>query len=298
MSPPLSDLTAFAAIARYRSFSRAAAEIGVSRSALSHTIRMLEQRLGFRLFNRTTRSVALTESGTELLSRLGPVLGDLETIFDDLAGKQGEPSGVLRINAPEVAVHLLMQRVVPEYLARFPQMHLDLAAEGRLVDIIAQGFDAGIRLAGSVPLDMIAVPFGDPVRFIAVASPDYLKTHTPPQKPEDLAGHRCIRQRLPSGKPYYLWEFERDGDVRKIEVPGVLTLDNINMMTEAAMAGMGIAYVPDIVAKEGLIQGSLVSVLDAWCPPVPGLCLYYSGRRHVPAGLKAFIDILRSRLPN
>ncbi len=297
ITPPLPDLLAFAAVARHRSFSRAAAEIGVSRSALSHTVRMLEQRLDFRLLNRTTRSVALTEAGAELLARLMPVLGDLETIFDDLAERQGEPSGLLRITTPESAARLLMRSVVPEFLKRYPQMRLDLAADGRFVDIVAQGFDAGIRLSEAVPLDMIAVPFGGTVRFVAVASPDYLSASPRPAVPDDLAVHRCIRQRLPSGTPYR-WEFEREGQTRNVDVQGVLTLDHNGMMVEAAVAGMGIAYVPETVAKEDLDNGTLVLVLEEWCPPAPGLCLYFPGRRHVPAGLRAFIDVLRRELPN
>lgn len=297
ITPPLPDLTAFAAVARHRSFSRAAAEIGVSRSALSHTLRMLEQRLGLRLFNRTTRSVALTEAGADLLTRLAPVLGDMEAIFTDLAERQGQPSGVLRINAPESAARLLLQTVVPDFLALHSRMRLDIAAEGRLVDIVAMGFDAGIRLAETVPQDMIAVPFGGALRFLAVAAPGYLADHPAPATPAGLEAHRCIRQRLPGGT-LYQWEFEREGQTLTIDVPGVLTLDHNGMMAEAAMAGMGIAYVPETVARAGLADGRLVTVLGDWCPAGPGLCLYYPGRRHVPAGLRAFIDLLRQRLPN
>lgn len=296
ITPPLPDLMAFATVARHRSFSRAAAEMGVSRSALSHTLRILEQRLDMRLFNRTTRSVALTDGGAELLSRLVPVLGDLETIFDALAERLGEPSGVLRINGPETAIRLLMKSVAPEFLARYPQMRLDLAADGRFIDIVAQGFDAGIRLADAVSLDMIAVPFGGALRFVAVASPDYLATHPAPIDPDGLRLHRCIRQRLPSGK-LYQWEFEKAGGLQTVDVPGVLTLDHNGMMVEAAIAGMGIAYVPETAAVEALVQGKLVLVLEEWCPPASGLCLYYPGRRHVPAGLRAFIDVLREHLP-
>lgn len=295
-APPLSDLMAFATVARHRSFSRAAAEIGVSRSAISHTLRMLEQRLGLRLFNRTTRSVALTEAGTELLSRLAPLLGDLEVIFGDLEARRGKPSGILRINAPESAARLLMQQVVPEFLTTYPRMRLDLASEGRFVDIVAQGFDAGVRLAEAVPQDMIAIPFGGALRFLAVASPAYLDAHPAPTAPSELSAHRCIRQRLPGGSLYH-WEFERGGRTQIVDVSGVLTLDHSGMMVEAAAAGMGIAYVPETVAWENLRSGALVPILEDWCPRGPGLCLYYPGRRHVPAGLRAFTEVLRKWLP-
>jgi len=287
---------AFAAVARHRSFSRAAAEIGVSRSALSHTVRMLEERLNLRLLNRTTRSVAPTEAGAKLLAQLAPVLAEFGAIFDDLAERQTGPSGLLRINAPETAVRLLMRTVVPAFLKKYPSMRLDLAAEGRLVDIVSQGFDAGIRLADAVPLDMIAVPFGKMVRFVAVASPDYLRVHPALVVPDDLSQHRCIRQRLPSGA-LYQWEFEKAGQSCEIDVPGVLTLDHSATMVEAAAAGMGVAYVPEIATSERLRDGALRLVLEDWCPPSPGLCLYYPGRRHIPSGLRAFVEMLRAHLP-
>ncbi|GGB00047.1 transcriptional regulator [Allosediminivita pacifica] len=295
--PPLSDLTAFATLARHCSFSRAADELGVSRSALSHTVRVLEERLEMRLFHRTTRSVSLTEQGAELLARVKPVMGDLETIFDDLAERQGGPSGLLRINASESVVRLLMQHVVPTFLQRHPRMQLDLSSEGRFVDIVAQGFDAGVRFRDAVPLDMIAVPFGGPERFVAVASPDYLATHPAPVEPAALAHHRCIRHRMPSGAAYS-WEFETEDERLSIDVPGVLTLDHVGLMVEAAASGMGIAYVPEIAARAALGNGQLELVLEQWCPAGPGLCLYYPGRRHLPAGLRGFIDVLRETLPN
>lgn len=189
-----------------------------------------------------------------------------------------------------------MKSVAPEFLARYPQMRLDLAADGRFIDIVAQGFDAGIRLADAVPLDMIAVSFGGALRFVAVAAPDYLARNPAPIEPVGLRLHRCIRQRLPSGK-LYQWEFEKAGEIQTVDVPGVLTLDHNGMMVEAAAAGMGIAYVPETAAVEALMRGELVLLLEDWCPPAPGLCLYYPGRRHVPAGLRAFIDVLREHLP-
>ncbi len=189
-----------------------------------------------------------------------------------------------------------MRRVAPEFLALYPRMRLDLSAEGRFVDIVAQGFDAGVRLAEAVPQDMIAVPFGGSLRFLAVAAPAYLDRHSPPQTPQDLSHHRCIRQRLLGGTLYH-WEFERDGRVTSVDVPGVLTLDHSGLIVEAAVAGMGIAYVPETAAQEELAKGRLLPLLEGWCPPGPGLCLYYPGRRHVTAGLRAFIEVLRRCLP-
>ncbi len=283
-------------MARHRSFSRAAEEIGVSRSALSHTLRTLEQRLGIRLLNRTTRSVALTGEGADLLSRILPVLGDLDEIFADLAERRGEPGGTLRINASEQAARILLRHVVPDFLERYPRMQLDLAIDGRFVDIVTQGFDAGVRLAEAVPQDMIAVPFAGPLRFVAVAAPGYLAQHPAPQVPADLSAHRCIRQRLPGGS-FYQWEFERHGRAETVDVPGVLTLNNNAVMAEAAMAGLGIAFLPETVVREALDADRLRLVLEEFCPPEPGLCIYYPGRRHVPAGLRAFIALLKEKLP-
>lgn len=291
--PALDDLTAFAAIAAHRSFRKAADELGLSPSSLSHMMRELEARLGVRLLHRTTRSVSPTEAGERLLARLRPVLQDLDRALEEVdAVRGGGPSGRLRINANETAARLLMQRVVPAFLARHPGMSLDLVTEGRLVDVVAEGFDAGIRLAESVPQDMIAVRFGGETRFLAVASPAYLATRPAPRTPDDLRDHACIRIRLPSGKPYR-WEFERHGQEMALEVEGPLTLDHVELMTEAARDGLGIAYVPEASAAPHLGSGALVTVLEEWCPRIPGLCLYYPGHRHVPPGLRAFIDVLK-----
>jgi DNA-binding transcriptional LysR family regulator len=290
--PSLADLTAFSAVATHRSFRRAADALGVSRSSLSHAMRSLERDLGIRLLNRTTRSVSLTEAGEQLLRRLTPVLRDLDEALDLVADEGGQPTGTLRINANEGAVRLLLQNVVPRFLARYPGMSLDLVAEGRLVDIVEQGFDAGVRLGESLPQDMVAVPLGDDFRFVTVAAPSYLAQQPRPVTPDDLMQHRCIRHRLPSGK-LYRWEFARQGQEAVINVPGALTLDNNGLMIEAAANGLGIAYVPETAARACLDDGRLVTVLDDWCPVIPGLYLYYPGHRHVPAGLRAFIDVIR-----
>lgn len=290
--PTLVDLTAFSTIAQHRSFRRAADVLGVSPSSLSHVMRGLEHDLGVRLLHRTTRSVAPTEAGEQLLARLAPALRDLDAALDAVADARGQPSGTLRINGNESAIRLLLRTVVPRYLARYPGMSLDLVAEGRLVDIVEQGFDAGIRLGESLSPDMIAIPLGADLRFLAVAAPSYLARRPPPLTPDDLHAHCCIRQRLPSGRRYR-WEFRRQGQEIAIDVPGALTLDNNALMVEAAAACLGIAYVPESAARAWLDDGRLVSVLEPWCPAIPGLFLYYPGHRHVPAGLRAFIDEIK-----
>lgn len=290
--PTLADLTAFSAVATHRSFRRAADALGVSRSSLSHAMLALERELGVRLLNRTTRSVSPTEAGEALLARLAPVLRDLDEALDAVADARGNPSGTLRINANESAARLLLKTVVPRFLKRFPGMSLDLVAEGRLVDIVEQGFDAGVRLGESIPRDMVAVRISDDLRFVVVAAPSYLAGRTPLITPDDLRSHDCIRQRLPSGKRYR-WEFRKHGQEVAIDVPGVLTLDHNGLMVEAASDGLGLAYVPESTARDWLDDGRLVTVLEDWCPFIPGLCLYYPGHRHVPAGLRAFIDVLR-----
>ncbi len=291
--PSLADLTAFASIAEHRSFRRAADALGVSRSSLSHLMRTLERTLDVRLLHRTTRSVAPTEAGERLLKRLAPVLRDLDEALDAVSDDSGQPSGMLRINGNEAAARLLLGTVVPLFLARYPQMSLDLVSEGRLIDIVEQKFDAGIRLAESVPQDMIAVRLGGDMRFVAVASPAYLAANPMPVHPDDLRQHRCIRQRLPSGK-LYRWEFARHGQEIAIDVRGALTLDHSGLMVEAAIAGLGVAFVPEDVARAGLESKKLAIVLEDWAPAIPGLCLYYPGNRHVPAGLRAFIDMVKT----
>lgn len=290
--PALSDLGAFASIVAHRSFRKAADELGLSPSTLSHMMRTLERNMGVRLLNRTTRSVSPTEAGERLVSRLQPVLRDLDRALEEVDAFRDGPTGTLRINASEPAARLLLRVAVPAFIARYPGMSLDLTTEGRLVDIVARGFDAGIRLGEDVPQDMVAVRFGGPMRFIAVASPDYLAAHPAPRTPDDLNDHICIRQRLPSGK-LYRWEFSQRGQELAIDVPGPLTLDHQLLMAEAAADGLGIAYLSNTTARPFLAAGTLVTVLDDWCPEISGLYLYYPGHRHVPAGLKAFIDVLK-----
>lgn len=291
--PSLNDLAAFAAVAGHHSFRKAADAMGVSRSALSHTITGLERKLGIRLLNRTTRSVSLTPAGAQLLERLDPVLQDLDQALDALSDARGAPRGVLRINANKSGAEFLLNQVVPRFLDLHPEVELDLVSDGRLIDIVEHGFDAGVRLFEAVPRDMVAVKFGGDIRFVAVAAPSYLQTCEPPQTPDDLQTHACIRQRLPSGKRYR-WEFSRHGAEVAVDVPGTLTLDDNDLLVQAAAAGHGIAYVPEPAARARLASGQLVTVLDPWCPPIPGLALYHPRNRHMPATLRAFIDVMKS----
>ena len=291
--PSLADLTTFAAVARHRSFRAAADEMGVSRSSLSHALVGLERQLGVRLLHRTTRSVAPTEAGARLLARLAPTLRDLDDMLAAVSDSAGSPAGTVRINALQAAARWLLRHVVPSFLDRYPRVALDILSEDRLIDIIAEGFDAGVRLRELVPQDMIAVPFGGDARFLAVASPAYLAEHGVPGIPDDLRRHRCIRQRLASGKPYR-WEFARGLDEIAIDVPGALTLNHNELMVDAAMDGLGIAFVPERVAQPFLHDGRLRALLEDWSPALPGLCLYYPGHRHVPPALRVFIDDLRA----
>ncbi len=292
--PTLAELRAFMAIAEHGSFRRAADLLGITRSSLSHVMRGLEDRLGARLLHRTTRSVSLTETGERLLKRIDPLMSGLDAALEDVAGEQGRLTGELRINGSEGAIRLLLRNIVPEFMTRYPGVTLDLVAEGKLVDIVGQGFDAGIRLGEAVPRDMIAVRLSPDLRFLAVASPDYLAMYPAPETPDDLARHQCLRQRLPSGKRYR-WEFQKRAEEVAIDVPGNLTLDNTQLMVEAAEDGLGIAYVPEDYARIALKEGRLIAVLEDWCPPVPGLFLYFSGNRHVPAALRALIEMVREK---
>lgn len=265
-------------------------------SSISHTLRALERDLGVRLLNRTTRSVSPTEAGERLLARLGPALRDVDLALAEVDSFRGEPSGTVRINAAETAARLLLRYAVPVFLSRYPKMSIDLVSEGRLVDIVSEGFDAGVRLGEAVPRDMVAVHFDGRARFVAVAAPAYLQRMGAPASPDDLNHHHCIRHRMPSGK-LFRWEFERHGQSINIDVPGPLTLDHIELMLEAATAGLGIAYVPERPARGHLADGRLEIVLADWCPEIPGLFLYYPGHRQVPAGLRAFIDTVKEVLP-
>jgi len=289
----LGELEAILAVARHRSFRAAATDLGVSTSALSHAVAALEARIGVRLFNRTTRSVSLSEAGAQFVDNVAPALSTIRVAIEQAGSFRDTLSGTLRINASVGAAKQAMPLFIA-FLQRYPDMKLDLVTEGRLIDIVVEGFDAGIRLAETVPQDMIAVPFGDKQRFAVVGSPAYFAQHKAPRTPADLHAHRCIRTRMPSGA-IYQWEFERRGETVRIDGKGALTLDEPGLMLEAARAGLGVTYLTEWNVAADLQAGTLVRVLEDWTPPLDGLCLYYPGRRHAPAGLRALIDMIREQ---
>jgi DNA-binding transcriptional LysR family regulator len=288
----LVELNAVVAVASHRSFRAAATELGMSPSALSHAIAALEQRMGVRLFNRTTRSVSLTQAGEQFLAKVRPALREITEAIDATNVFRDSPAGTLRLNMSEGAARQILTPIVLEFMRRYPQMQVDLVTQGRLVDIVAEGFDAGIRLAEAVPQDMIAIPCGPEQRYAVVGAPAYFENHVHPKTPGDLVAHECIRGRLPSGA-MLKWEFEKRGEQMVVDVKGSLTLDHYELWVEAALEGAGLAYVNEWSVSHEISSGRLIRVLEDWTPPFPGLALYYPGHRHVPAGLRAFIGIIR-----
>jgi DNA-binding transcriptional LysR family regulator len=290
------ELDAVLAVSKRGSFRAAALELGMSPTALSNAVRGLEARLGVRLFNRTTRSVSLSEAGEQFVARVAPALSEIHNAIDGVNYHRDKPAGTLRINSSIGAARRILVSVILEFLRRHPQMKIDIVTEARLIDIVAEGFDVGIRTQDVVPGDMIAVPFGAALRFVVVGSPAYFEQNSPPKTPGDLMRHRCIRARWPSGG-IYRWEFELGSDSLNIDVPGVLTLDEPTLMREAALAGAGLAYMWEPSVAADITSGCLVPALVDWMPSAPALCLYYPGRRNVPAGLRAFIELIREFEP-
>lgn len=291
--PSLNDLTAFVTVATRRSFRRAADELGTAPSTLSHAMRALEERMGVRLLNRTTRSVSPTEAGFELLGRLQPALATLDEALDSVAPFRGNVAGTVRINAPRLGATILLRDILPAMSERFPDVVVDLVVEGKLIDIVAGGFDAGVRLVDSIPKDMIAVPFAGAVSFVCVASPAYLERFGEPGTPDELTRHRCIGHRVPNGK-LYRWEFERAGQALTIEAAGPVILDDEELMVDAAITGLGIAYVASPAAEAALAKGRLRRVLAAWTPAPERVAIYYPGHRAVPPALRAFLDVAKA----
>ena len=286
------ELEAVVAVARHGGFRVAARELDMSSSALSHAVAALETRLGVRLFNRTTRSVALSAEGEQFVGEIAPALAAIRTAMERIDEHRAEPAGVLRLNLPPGAGRMILAPLIYEYMRRYPRVTVDMVSEGAMVDIVGQGFDAGVRLEEFVPPDMIAVPITRPIRSIVVGSPAYFAGRKLPRTPADLAEHRCIRRRLGSGA-IYRWEFEKRGEAVAIDVPGQLILDDNDLMLLAALDGEGLAFVSDISAAKSIEAGLLLPVLEDWSPEYPGLCLYYPSRRNIPARLRAFIDLIR-----
>ena len=292
-SVAIADLTIFLSIADHLSLSRAAVELGLSPSAISHALRGLEERLGVRLFNRTTRSVALTEAGERLYARVKPAFRDIGDALDDLNDFRDKPSGSLRINAGRAAIQLVLLPLVGRFLEACPDVQVEIVSDDALVDVVAGSFDAGVRFGERLEVDMVSVAIGPPLRSVVVAAPALLARQRLPQSPHELRGLPCIRHRFPSGA-FFRWEFERDGSALEIEVDGPLILDDVGLMIEPAVQGVGLAYVFEDMVRAQLADGRLVQVLADWCPPYPGLHLYYPSRRHLPAPLRAFIEFARA----
>lgn len=293
--PAYQDLAAFLVVAQQASFTRAAAQLGVTPSALSHAIRGLEERIGIRLLNRTTRSVTTTEAGQRLCEQLEPHFRDIQSALDQVGELRDVPSGTVRINAGAHAIDTLLWPKLQPLLARYPDIRLELAADSRLVDITADRFDAGVRLGEQLAPGMVAVRIGPDLRMAAVASSAYLERHPAPRTPEDLVRHQCINLRLETRGNLYAWEFERRGRELHVQVDGQLTVNGGTHAQQAALDGMGIAYVMRDRVEALLASGSLVQVLEDWCPPFSGYHLYYPSRRRPSQAFALVVEALRHR---
>jgi len=291
----LDDLVAFVAVGRERSFTRAAAKLGVSQSALSHTMRELEVRLGVRLLSRTTRSVAPTEAGERLLQSLGPRFDEIDAELAALGELREKPAGTIRITATEHAVKTILWPKLAKFLPRYPDIKVEVFLDNGLADIVAQRFDAGVRAGEQVAKDMIAVRIGPDLRVAIVGATSYFRTRPEPKRPQDLIGHACINLRLTTHGGLYAWEFEKGGRELKVRVDGQLTFNGTFQMLDAALAGFGLAYVPEDVAQPHLAKGRLKRVLEDWCPPYAGYHLYYPSRRQSSAAFALLVEALRYR---
>lgn len=287
------ELATFLAIARHRSFRGAAVELGVSASALSHALRNIEERLDLRLVNRTTRSVALTEAGERLFARVSPAFQDIDDALEDLNTFRGKPAGTLRFNAARQSAQLVLLPIVTRFQQAYPEIGVEIAVNDGLVDMVSAGFDAGIRFGETIAADMIAVPIGPRQRSAVVASPAFFKKNKPPQTPHDLKNLPCIRFRFWGGA-LYRWEFERGGIELEIDVAGSLTLNDQDLMVDAALDGAGLAYVFEKQVEDLIAKRRLVRVLADWCPAYPGFFMYYPSRRQLPAALRAFVDFVKA----
>ncbi|MBB4195218.1 DNA-binding transcriptional LysR family regulator [Rhizobium aethiopicum] len=293
--PAVNDLIAFLAVARAQSFTKAAGKLGVSQSALSHTIRGLEERLGLRLLTRTTRSVSPTEAGERLLLSIGPRLDEIESELAALSAFRDKPAGTIRINAGEHAADFVLWPVLEKLLPNYPDVNVEIIVDYGLTDIVAERYDAGVRLGEQVAKDMIAVRIGPDMRMAVVGTPAYFSQRPKPLTPQDLTDHNCINLRLPTYGGVYAWEFEKDGRELKVRVDGQLVFNNIALRLSAVLAGMGLAFLPEELVEAPLAEGRLVRVLQDWCPPFPGYHLYYPSRRHTSPAFALVIDALRYR---
>lgn len=291
--PDLALLNAFLAVAEAHSFRRAAAKLGVTPSTLSHSIQTLEGQTQLRLFNRTTRNVALTEAGEHLFARLSPAFGDIDLALDSLNAFREHPHGTVRISAPHTAIAIAIAPKLGMLARQFPDIRLELLADEGFIDIIEQGFDAGVRMRNSIHQDMLTVPISPPTRLAIVASPSYLSRHGIPSEPADLLRHRCIGWRKVSSGEHFKWPFEKNGDQLQIAVNSHLLLDSAELMVQAALVDAGIAFALEELVLPHIAAGRLIQLLDDWCAPCSGFYLYYPNRRNHSRALQAIIDLLR-----
>lgn len=291
----LGDLAAFLAVAEERSFTRAAAKIGLSQSALSHTIRRLEARLGLRLLLRTTRSVAPTEAGERLAESLRPAFDGIEARIEALSELRDRPAGTIRITCGEHSARTVLWPALERFLPLYPDIRIEIATDYRMVDLAEGRFDAGIRLGEHLAEDMIAVPIGPDKRMLVVGSPAYFADRPIPKTPHDLTAHACINLRLPTRGGLYVWEFEKDGRPLNVRVDGPLIVNDMDLMMKGALSGLGLAIVMDDQVVENLAEGRLVQVLDDWTPPFPGYHLYYPSRRQPTPAFSVLVEALRYR---
>lgn len=289
----LYDLAAFAIVAQEGSFTRAAAELAMSQSALSHAIKSLEERLGVRLLSRTTRSVSTTEAGENLLRTLRPALDEIASGVDAVGALRGKPSGTVRITATKHAVSSVIMPALPRFLASHPDIQVDMIVDDNLTDIVADRIDAGIRFGDIVEKDMIAVRVGPDIRMSIVGAPSYFAEHPEPRTPRELSGHRCINYRLVRSGGLYAWDFESKGRPFEVRVEGPLIFNNTDLLRESALAGHGLAYMYDDMVAADVKAGRLKRILEKWCPIFPGYYLYHPSRRQTPPALAALIAALR-----
>jgi DNA-binding transcriptional LysR family regulator len=295
MAQRFDDLAAFAHVARERSFTRAGAKLGVSASALSQTIKGLEARLGLRLLTRTTRSVAPTEAGERLLLTIAPRFEEIEQALSEISELRERPAGTIRITAGEHAVYSVLQPGLQRLLPDYPDINVEIVADNGFIDIVASGFDAGVRLGEQVAKDMIALRIGSDVRMAVVGAPAYFACRPKPRTPQDLTGHNCINMRLPTHGGLFVWEFEGDGREVNVRVGGQLVFNALRPRLDSALQGLGLAYLPEDVVAPYVASGALVSVLDDWRPTFPGYHLYYPSRRHASPAFSLLVEALRYR---
>lgn len=295
MRKDFEHILAFLEVARDKSFTKAAAKLGISQSTLSHNIRVLEEKLGVRLLTRTTRSVSLTEAGERLFLKTGPQFEEIEAELNALSEFRERPAGTIRITATEYVVETLLWPKLAKFLPNYPDIKVEIIVDYGMTDIVANQYDAGVRSGEQIADGMIAARIGPDMRMAVVAAPDYFKTHPLPRRPQDLTNHSCINLRLPTYGGLYAWEFEKDNRELRVQVTGQLVFDRTPQMLNAALDGFGLAYVPEQMALPYIEEGRLIRVLEEWCPPFSGYHLYYPNRRQSSQAFALLVEALRYR---